>query len=206
MRSPRKVRCRTVASAQPARRAPICTSSGRTSTSRARPPRGGQADSTPPSSTTPRAMASASRVEAVHAAEELGDEGVRRRAVQRLGLADLHDAPGVHHRQPVGDGERLVLVVRDVDGRDAAAGAATRRARRAAIPSAWRRARRAARRAAARAAAPPRRAQAPRAGAGRRTARQGACSRARSAAPDRPARRRRAVRSACVDAAHLRRP
>ena len=26
---------------------------------------------------------------------------------------------GVHHRQPVGDGERLLLVVRDVHGRDA---------------------------------------------------------------------------------------
>ena len=58
-------------------------------------------------------------VEAVDPAEELGDEGVRRGAVQRLRVADLNDRAGVHDRQAIGDRERLVLVVGDMHGGDA---------------------------------------------------------------------------------------
>ncbi len=56
--------------------------------------------------------------QAVHPPQEGCHERVRRGAVERLAVAHLHDAPGLHHGQPVGDGERLLLVVRDVDGGD----------------------------------------------------------------------------------------
>ena len=52
-------------------------------------------------------------------AQEPGD--VRRGGprVDLLRRADLLDRPSAHHRDPVGHGERLLLVVRHVDERDA---------------------------------------------------------------------------------------
>ena len=58
----------------------------------------------------------------VHAAEELGDERIAGDRGTALGVADLHDRAGAHHGEPVGDRERLVLVVRDMDRGDAGAG------------------------------------------------------------------------------------
>jgi len=55
----------------------------------------------------------------VGAADEVGDETVGRRAVDRARRADLLDDAGVHHHDQVRDAHRLGLVVRDVDGRDA---------------------------------------------------------------------------------------
>ena len=53
----------------------------------------------------------------VHArrADEVADESVRRPLEQILRRADLHDLALVHHDDLVGEGERLGLVVRDVD-------------------------------------------------------------------------------------------
>lgn len=47
--------------------------------------------------------------------QKAGDENGLRLAVQRRGRVDLLDAPVVHHRHTVGDGESLLLIVRDVD-------------------------------------------------------------------------------------------
>ena len=56
--------------------------------------------------------------EAVHRADELGDERRRGRAVHLRGRAHLLDAAAVHDRNVVGDRQRLLLVVRDVERRD----------------------------------------------------------------------------------------
>src|SRR5215208_4643273 len=61
------------------------------------------------------------RVEEAHGADEIGDEGGRRRAVDLGRRADLLDDAVVHHHDAVGHGERLLLVVGDHDGRDAEA-------------------------------------------------------------------------------------
>ena len=58
-------------------------------------------------------------VEDVHRADEIGDEGGGRAAVDLGRRADLLDAAAVHHHDAVGHGERLLLVVRDHDGGDA---------------------------------------------------------------------------------------
>ena len=50
-------------------------------------------------------------------ADELRDEPGRRTGVELGGRRDLVQAPGVHHADPVGDGERLLLVVGDEQGR-----------------------------------------------------------------------------------------
>ena len=54
-------------------------------------------------------------VEEVHLADEIGDEGGGRPAVDLVGRADLLDPALAHHHDPVGHGERLLLVVRDHD-------------------------------------------------------------------------------------------
>ena len=58
-------------------------------------------------------------VEKIGRAEEGGDERRRRPAVQLLRRADLLEAPAAHHRDPVRDRQRLLLVVRHVDRGDA---------------------------------------------------------------------------------------
>ena len=58
-------------------------------------------------------------VEHVGGADEVGDEAVGRVLVDVAGLADLFDAAVVEHRQPVAQGQRLVLVVGHDDERDA---------------------------------------------------------------------------------------
>ena len=55
----------------------------------------------------------------VRDADEPGHEGRRRALVDGLGLVHLLDLAAVHHRDPVGHRERLLLVVRHVDERDA---------------------------------------------------------------------------------------
>ncbi len=50
-------------------------------------------------------------VEQVRDAQEVGDELRRGFAVDLLGGPELHDAPAVHHGQPVGHLERFLLVV-----------------------------------------------------------------------------------------------
>jgi hypothetical protein len=55
-------------------------------------------------------------LEDVAHAEEVGDRGAARSAVDLVGRADLDDAAVLHHRDAVGQRERLLLVVRDVDG------------------------------------------------------------------------------------------
>ena len=52
-------------------------------------------------------------------AEEVGHVGVRGLLVDLARGADLHDPARVHHRQPVGHGQRLLLVVGDVEEGDA---------------------------------------------------------------------------------------
>src|SRR5262249_50756093 len=51
-------------------------------------------------------------------ADEIGAEAAARALIDRLGRAALLDAPAIHHRHPVGHGERLLLVVGDVDEGD----------------------------------------------------------------------------------------
>ena len=58
------------------------------------------------------------RHEPVHRADELGDVGRTRIAVHLGRRADLLDAAVVQDGHAVGDGERLLLVVRDVERRD----------------------------------------------------------------------------------------
>lgn len=55
----------------------------------------------------------------VGCAEEVGDEGRLRVLVQVCGGAELLDAARVHHRDGVGHGHGLLLVVGDMDERDA---------------------------------------------------------------------------------------
>ena len=51
--------------------------------------------------------------------QEVGHVGVAGLLVHLARHADLHDPAGVHHRQPVGHGQRFLLVVGDVEERDA---------------------------------------------------------------------------------------
>ncbi len=74
--------------------------------------------STPVSSLITPVGADASRHQ-VRDADEPGDEGRRRPLVDALGLVDLLDLAAVHHRDPVRHRQRLLLVVRHVDERDA---------------------------------------------------------------------------------------
>ena len=60
--------------------------------------------------------------QAVHGADEAGDEGRRRLVVNLPRLADLRDAAMVHDDDAVAEGHRFGLIVRDVDGGDAEAG------------------------------------------------------------------------------------
>ena len=48
-------------------------------------------------------------------ADELRDEGVARRLVELVGCRQLLDPPRVEHGDAVGHGQRLALVVGDVD-------------------------------------------------------------------------------------------
>ena len=57
----------------------------------------------------------------VHGAHEVGDEGAGRPAVHLGRRADLLDHALVHHHDAVGHRQRLFLVVRHHDGRDAEA-------------------------------------------------------------------------------------
>src|SRR6266545_603192 len=57
-------------------------------------------------------------LEPIHRPDELGDERGRGRAVHLRGRAHLLDPAAVHHCDVVGDGERLLLVVRHVQRRD----------------------------------------------------------------------------------------
>ena len=50
--------------------------------------------------------------------QELRHEWVGGGPVQGLAVAHLHDAPRLHDRQAVGNGQGFLLVVRDVDGGD----------------------------------------------------------------------------------------
>ena len=59
------------------------------------------------------------RGQPVHRADELGDERGRRALVQLVGAGDLLQPPGAHHADPVGDRQRLGLVVGDEHGGDA---------------------------------------------------------------------------------------
>src|SRR6266850_7147408 len=52
-------------------------------------------------------------------ADEICDEARRRRAVELARRAFLHDLAGLHHGDAVREEERLALVVRHVDRRDA---------------------------------------------------------------------------------------
>ena len=56
-------------------------------------------------------------IEEIRLAEEIGDESARRTFVEILRRANLRDAPGVEHGDAVGHGQRLGLVVRDVERR-----------------------------------------------------------------------------------------
>ena len=58
-------------------------------------------------------------VEQVRHAQEAGHELRRRVLVQVSRVAQLLDVAGAHHRDPIGHGHRLVLVVGDVDEGDA---------------------------------------------------------------------------------------
>ncbi len=53
------------------------------------------------------------------AADEIGDETIGRALVEILLRADLADAALAHDDEPVGHGQRLLLVVRDHDGGEA---------------------------------------------------------------------------------------
>ena len=129
---------------------------------------------------------------AIGLAHEGGDERVVRRVVELARRAFLRDHRPVHHDDPVGDRERLRLVVRHVDHREARAAAADRGSPRASAGAAARRGSTAARRR----AAPPARARArgrrPRAAAGRRRAPRAGAGRGRrgrrSPAPRAPCR------------------
>ena len=61
-------------------------------------------------------------VKEIHLANEVGDEAAAGLVIQRDGAAKLLDAPLVHDRDPVGHCQRLFLIMRHVDDRDAQAG------------------------------------------------------------------------------------
>ena len=63
----------------------------------------------------PRALDSARQDVHAGRADEIADEGVRRPLEQLGRRADLHDLAVVHHDDLVGEGQRLGLVVRDID-------------------------------------------------------------------------------------------
>ena len=71
------------------------------------------------SATTPSARRRHRSRQQVAVADEVGDEPRRGQAVDPRGLVELLDAAAVHHRDPVRERERLGLVVRHVDERDA---------------------------------------------------------------------------------------
>ena len=54
--------------------------------------------------------------------DEAGHEARRELAVQRCGRSDLHQAAGLHDADAVGDGHRLLLVVRHEQQGDARRG------------------------------------------------------------------------------------
>ena len=60
-------------------------------------------------------------VKTVDRADEIRHEAVGRLEVHFHRRPHLQDPPRVHHRHPVGDGERLFLVVGDIDGGDSQA-------------------------------------------------------------------------------------
>ncbi len=57
--------------------------------------------------------------DAVAQPNKVGDKRTHGRRVELLRSADLLDVARIHHGDPVGDGERLLLVVSDEQGRDA---------------------------------------------------------------------------------------
>ncbi len=57
-------------------------------------------------------------VEEIVIAEEAEDERVRRMLVDHLRRVILLDPAGIHHRDPVGDFKRLLLIMRHENGRD----------------------------------------------------------------------------------------
>src|SRR2546428_1860340 len=57
-------------------------------------------------------------VQQIARADEVGNEGRGRLVVDIEGIADLLEDASIHHRDPIGHGERLLLVVRDIDSRD----------------------------------------------------------------------------------------
>ena len=103
-------------------------------------------------------------------ADEAGDEAVGGVVVEVERRADLLDAAGAQHDDPVGQRHRLDLVVRDVDHRGAELLVQRARSRRASGPAARRRGWRAARRTGTPAARARWRGRWRRAGAGRRRA------------------------------------
>ena len=82
----------------------------------------------------------------VPVADEAGDLAVHRPRVEHGGLVALDDRPALQHGDPVGDRERLVLVVGDEDRGRAGLAAAPRRPRGACSSAARRRGTRTARR------------------------------------------------------------
>ena len=60
-------------------------------------------------------------LEQIHAPDELCDEARRGSFIDRRGIAQLFDASRIHHRDAVGHDQRLALVVRHEDRRDAEA-------------------------------------------------------------------------------------
>ena len=77
-----------------------------------------QASASPPA-VRKRPGASTRAVEEGAAADEAGDEAVGRPLVEVALAADLADRALVHHHQPVGHGQRLLLVVRHHHGGEA---------------------------------------------------------------------------------------
>src|SRR5438093_11822544 len=57
-------------------------------------------------------------VQQIARADEVGNEGRGRLVVDIERIADLLEDAFIHHGDPIGHGEGLLLVVRDVDGRD----------------------------------------------------------------------------------------
>ena len=89
------------------------------------------------------------RLDRVERADERGHERGGREVVDLERRPDLLDPALAHDHDPVGQLERLLLVVGHVDGGDARAGAGSRGSRGAARRGSWRRARTGARRGAA---------------------------------------------------------
>jgi hypothetical protein len=58
------------------------------------------------------------RLEQIGLADEVGHKAVARRVIDLLGAADLLQAPGRHHCDAVGHGQRLLLIVGDEDEGD----------------------------------------------------------------------------------------